>query len=610
VNEQYLIGLAAILVVGIAARWIAWRLHLPSILLLLGCGLVAGPITGWLDPDALFGPVLMPMVSLSVGVILFEGGLSLNIRELRQIGVVTRLVTVGVLVTWVLATLGAYLILRLDLPMSLLIGAILVVSGPTVVIPLLEYVRPKGQVSTIIRWEGILNDPVGALLAVVVYEAILAGNLALQAEETGVQYLASLGVGIVVGLIGAVVMLVFFRYYLLPDYLQNPFSLSLVVAVFTVSNHFQPESGLLATTITGVALANQRWVDLRHIVEFKETLRVLVISSLFILLAARLRVSDFDQIDWRVLAFFAVLVFIARPAAVWVSAVGSDLNPQEREFISWIAPRGIVAAAVSSIFAERLAAAGVPGAEKLVPTVFFVIIGTVALYGLTAFKVAKRLGLAEPEPQGVLFVGAHAWARELAKCLQQEGIEVALADSNHYNVRQARMAGLSTHFGTILSEHVLQGVNLYGLGRLVALTSNGEANSLATLHFAGIFGRKEVYQLTPAGGREAVRSTVSPLYLTGRFLFDETATESFITKRFNEGAKLKRSPITERFTWKDWQDKYGESALPMFVITKEKKVTVATADRKVKAREGETVIALVTVPPDDATTVSRPVFDG
>ncbi len=596
-DERYLIGLAAILVIGILARWVAWRLHLPSILLLLLAGILAGPVAGFLNPDELFGPVLTPFVSLSVGVILFEGGLSLNFRELRETGnVILRLITMGAAATWVLAAAAAWLILGFSVELAVLFGAILVVTGPTVVIPLLHHVRPKGQIAAVIRWEGILNDPVGALLAVLVYEAIRAGSLATQAEDAAIQLLSAVVVGSGVGVAAAIVLAVLIRYYLVPDELQNAFSLCMVVLAYTISDHFQPESGFLATTLMGLVLANQRRVAVRHLVEFKENLRVLVISVLFIVLAARLSAEDLQQADWRAWTFLAVLVFLVRPAAVWISAVGSKLSAAEREFLAWMAPRGIVAAAVSSIFADRLAAAGVEEAARLVPVTFLVIIGTVTLYGLTAFPVARRLGLAEGSPQGALFVGAHSWAREMALALQKEGFRVVLADSNWYNVTRARMAGLPVHYGGILSEHVLEEIDLYGIGRLLALTSNEEANTLAALHFAGIFGRKEVYQLKPYTGPEAARKQISPLHLSGRILFGEEVTYDFLAQRFVSGAKLKRSKLTDQFDWKAWQEKYGPQALLLFVVRDEdgrRRLIVSAADGRPRPRPGDIVIGLV-----------------
>ncbi len=600
-DEHYLIGLAAILVIGILARWVAWRLHLPSILLLLLAGILAGPVAGFLNPDELFGPVLTPFVSLSVGVILFEGGLSLDFRELRETGnVIFRLITVGAAVTWALAAGAAWLILGFSGELAVLFGAILVVTGPTVVIPLLHHVRPKGQVAAVIRWEGILNDPVGALLAVLVYEAIRAGSLATQAEEAGIQLLDATLVGLGTGIAAAIVLLVLIRYYLIPDELQNAFSLCMVVVAYTASDHFQPESGFLATTVMGLVLANQRRVAVRHLVEFKENLRVLVISVLFIVLAARLSAEDLHQVDWRAWAFLAVLVFLVRPAAVWISAVGSRLTGAEREFLAWMAPRGIVAAAVSSIFADRLAAAGVEEAARLVPITFLVIIGTVTLYGLTAFPVARRLGLAEGSPQGALFVGAHSWAREMALALQKEGFRVVMADSNWYNVTRARMAGLPVHYGGILSEHVLEEIDLYGIGRLLALTSNEEANTLAALHFAGIFGRKEVYQLKPYAGSEAARKQVSPLHLSGRILFGDEVTYDYLAQRFASGAKLKRSKLTAQFDWKAWRNKYGPEALLLFVVREEdgrRRLTVSAADGRPRPKSGDIVIALIGAAP-------------
>jgi NhaP-type Na+/H+ or K+/H+ antiporter len=597
--ERYLIGLAAIFLIGMLARWIAWRLHLPSILLLLIAGIIVGPLSGFLNPDELFGNLLAPLVSISVGVILFEGGLSLRVADLRQIGgAVRNLVTVGVAITWLLASGAAWLVVGLDIRLAVLLGAILVVTGPTVVIPLLNHVRPTGQISNIIRWEGILNDPIGALLAVLVFEAILAGSFTGHADTAAVQFLVSILTGVLVGAAAAGLLMLLLKYYLLPDFLQNPFSLTIVIGAFTAANALEPESGFLATTVMGIVLANQKIIPVRHIVEFKENLRVLVISSLFIILAARLRVESLNAIGWTSWIFLALLILVARPAAVWASTVGSDLKPREKAFLAWMAPRGIVAAAVSSIFAERLIEAGYSEAERLGPLTFLVIIGTVAIYGLSAFPIAKRLGLAEPSPQGVLFVGAHSWAREMAAVLTNEGFQVALADSNWDNVSKSRMAGLPTYFGGILSEEVLDQIDLYGIGRLMAMTSNDEANSLATLHFGGIFGRSKVYQLPPEAGLEATRKLVSPRYLSGRFLFGERITYDYLAARFRAGGMLKKSNLTEQFGMDAFRTRYGESAVPLFIVGKNKSLSVVTAEWEAKPRPGDSVIALIDALPE------------
>ena len=593
-EETYLIGLTAILVLGVVARWLAWRLHLPAILLLLLCGLAAGPATGFLDPDALFGDVLMPAVSLSVALILFEGGLSLNLRELREIGgVVRNLITVGALVTWVIGAVAGWLILRLEFPLAVLLGAVFVVTGPTVVIPLLRHVRPSARIRNAIKWEGILNDPVGAILAVLVFEAIVAGGLGGRFDEGAAQFLYSVLTGVGVGAAGAALMLALLYFHWIPDFLDAGFSLAMVVAAFSLSNHYQPESGLLATTVMGIALANQRFTDVRHIVEFKEHLRVLIISTLFIVLAARLKAPELSEVLWPTLVFLAVLIFVARPMSVWISCLGSKLTDEERLFLMWMAPRGIVAAAVASIFAERLAENGMQQAQQLAPIAFIVIIGTVTIYGLTAFSVAKRLGLAEPSPQGVLFVGAHAWARQIAKALEKAGFHVAMADSRWSNVSKARLEGLSAHFGAVLSEDVLDEINLYGIGRLLAITSNDEANSLAAVHFRDEFGRSNVYQLPPEKGDQAGRRAIFPGHLQGRHLFRPEMTFYRLQELFDRGATVKTTPITEKFTFEEFRKLYGDEALPLFVMSKGETLSVVAAVSPAKPRPGQTLIAVV-----------------
>lgn len=596
-QERYLIGLTAILVLGVAARWLAWRLHLPAILLLLVCGIVAGPVTGFLQPDELFGNFLNPFVSLSVGLILFEGGMSLNLRELKEIGgVVRNLITIGVLITWAIASVSAWAILGLDYRLALLLGAVFVVTGPTVVIPLLRHVRPTPRIRNAIKWEGILNDPVGAILAVLVFEAILATG-GSGAQEGAVQFLYSVLTGTAVGVAVAVftIILLYFRW--LPDFLDAGFTLGVVLGAFTLSNHFQAESGLLATTVMGIVLANQRFTPVRHIVEFKEHLRILVISTLFIVLSARLQAADIYAVWQPALAYLAVLIFIARPASVWVSCLGSKLTTNERRFLMWMAPRGIVAAAISSIFSERLADEGIAGADMLAPIAFIVIIGTVTIYGLTALPVANRLGLAEPSPQGVLFVGAHSWARRIALELKKAGFHVALADSRWEHVADARLEGLSAYYGAMLSEGVLDEINLYGIGRLAAVTSNDEANSLAAIHFHDDFGRSNVYQLSPERS-ESGRRGVAPEHLQGRHLFQPDLTYAKLSKVFEAGAVIKTTPITEKFNYKRFKEIYGAETIPLFLISKDhENLTVVAAAQPVTPKPGQTLISIV---PGDA----------
>ena len=574
---------------GIVAQWLSWRLRLPSILLLLILGFVAGPVTGFLDPDELFGDLLVPLVSVSVAVILFEGGLSLRFAELRGTGSVVRnLISVGLVVTWLVGAGAAHLLFGLDLALATLLGSILVVTGPTVIGPLLRQVRPTSRISSTLKWEGILIDPIGAMLAVLVFEAILSGGFQEATTTAVVVVLKTVLIGGVIGGLGALAMMMLLKRYWIPDFLDNAATLMIVVSVFTASHLLQSESGLLAATVMGIILANQKMVAIKHIIKFKENLRVLLISSLFILLAARLRVIDLDYIGASGLAFLGVLMLMARPIAVALSSLGSGLTWRERLFLSWIAPRGVVAAAVASIFALRLEEAGdYPQAELLVPLTFLVIIGTIAINGLTASPVARLLSVARPNPQGALIVGAHSWARGIAYALQVAGYDVLLVDSNWENVSAARKSGLQAHFGNILSEYILDDIKLDGIGRMLALTPNDEVNSLAALHFADVFGRMKIYQL-PSQSKETV-----PKHLHGRHLFGSEITYGYLSGRFAEGAVVKTTGLTEQFGYESFQALYGEDAVPLFLIDKDGALEFFTPDESPTPRPGQTLISVV-----------------
>ena len=588
-SETLIVALSGILVLGVGSQWLAGHLKIPSILLLLVSGILAGPVSGFIQPDQLFGHLILPVVSLSVAVILFEGGLGLRISHLREIGKpLLLLLTVGVLVTGVLCSLAAHFILRFDWSTSILLGSLLTVTGPTVVGPLLRHIRPIGHVGPLARWEGIVVDPIGAVLAVLVFSAISAighDEVANVAMSATFGFIRTFVIGSTVGAIAAVALRELLRRHCIDDHIQSPVVLMIVVLTFAASNLAVHESGLVAVTIMGVILANQRSVAIGHIVQFKENLSVLLISSLFIVLTSRLDLTSFRGFGWRGPAFVAVLILVVRPVSVLLSTIGCQIPFRERVLLAWLAPRGIVAAAVASVFALQLKNGG-----DFVAATFLVIIGTVLTYGLTAGWVARRLGLSIANPQGVLIVSAHAGARAIAHALTKVGVPVRLVDTSLENTRVARMEGLPTYHASILSE-AMHHADLGGLGKLFALTANDEVNLLAAARGAELFGKKECYRLSiQNSGQE--RRDPSKEVLAGRVLFSEKMTYAELDKVFAAGRTIKATKLTQEFEWDDFRSRHPD-AVPLFTIDEQEVLTVRTADDTEPPQAGQTVVALV-----------------
>lgn len=583
-EHQTLIALTSVIVFGTSAQWLSWKLRLPSILLLLASGFVAGPILHLINPDELFRQTLFPFVSMSVAIILFEGSLSLKLSELKEIGVVLGyLLTIGVIVTWALGAAGAYYILYFPKPTAILLGAILVVTGPTVIGPILRQIRPIGQVGPIARWEGIVIDPIGAVLAVLVFETFRPHSGDGTWVATG-NMVWTIVYGCGIGAAAAIILARLIKRHAIPDHLESLVTLLFVLTAFAGSNILQDESGLVAVTLMGVIMANSG-VTLKHIVEFKESLSLLLISGLFILLAARVELSSFVELGWRGPLFVAFMILLVRPIAIFASTFTSNLTWQEKVFLSWLAPRGIVAAAVSSVFAIELGADG----QGLVPATFLLIVGTVVVYGLTAFPLARRLGLATSDPQGVLILGANKLARMVGIAIQEAGFPVLLVDTNHWNISTARMEGLRTKNADILNEDTANLLDLGGIGRLIALTSNDEVNSLGAIHFSSLFGRANVFQLTP--WRRAERQEKSVDYLRARFLFGEDLSYQRIVERIDAGSVIKATGLSDEFTYKQFQEAHGGTAIPMF-ITQNRKLTVVDAEH-FHPKAGQKLIALM-----------------
>lgn len=536
-------ALAVIVGVGMAAQWLAWRTQVPSIILLLVSGLLLGPVLGVVDPDELLGDTLFPLVSLSVALILFEGGLDLPPRELRAAGtVVRRLITLGAVVTFLVAAWGAEQLFDIGRGAATVLAAVLIVTGPTVVGPLLRFVRPSGRTGPMLRAEGILIDPIGATASLVAFEVALADDTG-EAVGSIIGVIAlTLVVGVGVGWGLAAGLDHALRRFLIPDHLSNPIALAVVVVGFVVSNEVQEEAGLLTVTVMGIWLARRESAAVRQLLEFNESLRTLLISALFILLAARIETDQLRDVALPSLAFLALMVLVARPLSVLVSTVGTQTTWRERLFLMTMAPRGIVAASVSAIFAIRLEEEGVAGAALIVPVVFLVIIGTIVCYGFAAGPAARALGLAEARANGVLIVGAHPIGRGLAKELADLDVATLLVDTDPYNVTRSVALGLPARRLSVLTEEATHELDLRGIGRILALTSNDEVNALATSRFARVFGRRETFQLAPSAQR---RDGALPPDLLGRIVGISGLDFATLDERSRQGWRVRSAPADD-----------------------------------------------------------------
>ncbi|TWT73947.1 cation:proton antiporter [Allorhodopirellula solitaria] len=605
---DFLLYLALVPALGVTAQWLAWRTGAPSILVLL----LFGILLGWfVQPDAFLadltdgnqaaGPnLLFPLVALSVGVVMFEGGLTLKLGELGESGSSSlRLVTIGALLSFIGNSVAAHLLLDWGWQLSALLGAILVVTGPTVIGPLLRQVRPSRRVASTLKWEGIVIDPIGAVLAVLVYEEVLLQHSSPEWTSVIRSLTWTLSVGLILGCVGGAVLTQALRRFWVPDHLQGVAALTLALLLFAISNELAHESGLITVTVLGIWLTNQKHFDIEHIVELKENLRTLLIGCLFIVLGSRVNLADIGAVGLPGLALLAALVLIVRPVSVYLSLLGSPLNYRERTFIAGLAPRGIVAAAVSSVFAlgmESHSDLDIPGSDQLATVTFLVIIGTVSIYGIAAGPLARFLKLAEEVSSGILIVGADPWVREFAEELSQAKVPLLLVDTNYNKVTQARMAGIRAECANILNEHVRDDLDLTGISRFMAVTPNDEVNSLALRECRTRFDSSQQYQLTyksktMPGRRELTKS------LLGRELFGEGVTYSRLRDMHDAGAMMKSTKLSAEFTYEDFTAKYGEQAIVMCSIDHEGVLKINTIDDPLVPVPGQTIVAFVTVTP-------------
>lgn len=584
-------SIALVIALGLIAQWVAWRVRLPAIVLLSVFGVLAGPVFGVLDPGADFGEFLRPVISLCVAVILFEGGLSLQFHELREAASgVRRLVYFGVPLAWAFGSLAAHLVGGLAWPVALTFGAIVVVTGPTVIIPMLRQAMLVRRTASYLKWEAIINDPIGALLAVLVFQYFIYSGAGGALDETLAGLARAIIVGGLLGTLPGWLMGRAFRHGAVPDFLKPPVTLALVLGVYVAANEAQHEAGLLAVTILGIMMGNMGLRSIQEMRRFKEYITILLVSAVFIVLTADLDRDIIARIDWRVAALIATVMFVVRPLTIWLSTLGAGMGWRDRLLLGWIAPRGIVAAAVGGVFGPSLAGAGYGDAELLVPLIFSLVFATVLAHGFTLGPIARALELAAQKRNRVLLVGASPWSSELARTLKALDVGVLLVDTSWHRLRAARLAGIPVFYGELLSENAEQSLELNDVGTLLALTSNDAYNALVCSAFANELSRDRTYQLPMyAADDDDPRGLARTM--RGEVAFDESAVYEALWSHLAAGWTFHKTTLTESYGWEEYLHEVADGTLHLMRVSADGNIDVHTPKRSFEPRTGDTVIS-------------------
>ncbi len=589
------VALVLLVTLGVGAQWLAWRTRLPAIVLFASAGILAGPVAAslglfHLDPSGTFGHALRPIVSLCVAIILFEGGLNLHFHELKEAAVgVRRLVYAGAPLAWGFGSLAAHYIGDLSWPVSLLFGAIMVVTGPTVIMPLLRQAALNRRTASYFKWEGIINDPIGALLAVLVFQFFLFAQAGSGWEVVLAGIGKALASGLLLGVGGGYLAGKAFHKGMVPEYLKSPVMLGLVLVVYTLSNALQHEAGLLAVTIMGIVIGNMNLAGIQDMKRFKEYITVMLVSVVFVLLTADLDIEVIRSIDWHGAALVAAILFLVRPATIMLATIGSKMLMEDRILLSWIAPRGIVAAATAGVFGPRLADEGFAGADSLLPLVFAVIFATVLLHGLSIGWFGRKLGLAARQRNGVLLVGASPWTTDLARALKELEVPVLVVDSSWHNLRQARLAGLPVFYGEILSDFADESVETAHIGTLLAATSNDAYNALVCTALAPELGRQNVYQLPMGAANEDDPRGVARS-LRGKIAISNEALYERLWRSQARGWVFYKTRLTDSYSYSDFLGDVAADAQQILVLNGDGAVRFISPQSQLEPVAGDTLV--------------------
>ncbi len=544
---------------GVGAQWVAWRLKLPAIVIMLAAGLLVGPALGILDPQRDIGALVQPLISLAVAVILFEGGLTLDLHKLGDARAgVMRLVLIGAPLGWLLSSLALHFGAGLGWEASAVFGGIMVVTGPTVIAPLLRQAKLQKRPANLLQWEAIVNDPVGALAAVLAFEFVLVGREAESLTDALTQLGGGILLALAVGIASGLLVSFAFRRAVVPEYMKVPVLFALLLVTFAFPNMMLHESGLLAVTVMGLIIANAELPSFEELRRFKEHATVLLVSGVFILLASSMDFASLGQLTWRAGLFVALVILVARPLTVLVSLVGTKIPRNEKLLIAFTGPRGVVLVAVAGLFGERLAAAGVSDGSVIGPLAFVLVLATVVLHGFTLAPMARGLGLAATGKSGILILGGGRFTTALGEALKKEDLPILISDPNHARLVRPRAAGLPVFYGDILGEVAEDSLETLSFNTLIAASENDAYNTLVATDLGAEFGRDQVWQLARVKGERARHAL--PATLGGR-PFGAGKTHGELDDLMRKGWRVKVTGLSEDFTFEDWKEAYPKALL-------------------------------------------------
>ncbi|HLR64337.1 MAG TPA: sodium:proton antiporter [Pseudogracilibacillus sp.] len=586
-----LFELMLIVVLGVGSQWLAWKFRFPAIVVMSVAGLLIGPVLGVMNPEESFGDIYSPMISIAVAIILFEGSLSLSAKELRGLGrPVIRIATIGAFIAWILGSLTAHYVAGLSWTVAFVIGGLFVVTGPTVIMPLLRQSKLKPRPAKILKWEGIVVDPIGVLLAVFAFEFITAFTTESGSAISLLFFFAAAILAVLLGWGAARGMSWMFEVGYVPEFLKSPMLFMVVILTFSISDEIVKGSGLLAVTAMGMTMANMGTSTLNDFRHFKENISLIFISAIFIMLAASLQMETILQIfSPNIIGYVVLMMIVVRPLSIFLSTMGTGLSLQEKSLVGWIAPRGIVALTVSSYFASILKDAGYEDAAILTTLTFGLVFFTVLAHGFSLGPLAKKLNLSLEGNPGVLLVGSNEFTTRLAQSFDKLGHPVIVTDPSWGRLQHARQKGVPFYHGELLSEQTEYNLDTIPYDFLIAGTTSDTYNALVSATFMPEYGRANVFQINTSlkTNKKDVVSRVG-----GRSLCREDITLHDLISKVNNNYVFRHTNITEKFTFKQYREEKEAESVMLFFQKPSGQIQLFASDMRLMPQAGDVVVSL------------------